>query len=87
VSDQTVTQIRNVLAQHGRLSTSADALAPDDDLFAAGLSSHASVNVMLAIEDAFDVEFPDSMLTRSVFSSISAIADAVGQLQGEPAAG
>jgi acyl carrier protein len=87
VSEQTVTQIRNVLAQHGRLSTSADALAPDDDLFAAGLSSHASVNVMLAIEDAFDVEFPDSMLTRSVFSSISAIADAVGQLQGEPAAG
>jgi acyl carrier protein len=87
VSDETVTQIRSVLAQHGRLSTSADALAPDDDLFAAGLSSHASVNVMLAIEDAFDVEFPDSMLNRSVFSTINAIANAVGQLQGEPAAG
>jgi acyl carrier protein len=87
VSDETVTQIRSVLAQHGRLSTSADALATDDDLFAAGLSSHASVNVMLAIEDTFDVEFPDSMLNRSVFSSINAIADAVGQLQGEPAAG
>jgi len=87
VSDHTITQIRNVLAQHGRLSTNVEALAPDDDLFAAGLSSHASVNVMLAIEDAFDIEFPDSMLTRSVFSSISAIADAVGQLQGEPAAG
>jgi acyl carrier protein len=42
---------------------------------------------MLAIEDSFDVEFPDSMLNRSVFSTIDAIAAAVGQLQGEPAAG
>jgi acyl carrier protein len=87
VSDESVAQIRKVLAQHGRLSVSADALAPDDDLFQAGLSSHASVNVMLAIEDAFDVEFPDEMLNRSVFSSIDAIAQAVGQLQAEPAAG
>ena len=51
------------------------------------MSSHASVNVMLALEDSFDVEFPDSMLTRSAFASIGAIADGVGRLLGEPAAG
>jgi acyl carrier protein len=43
------------------------------------------VNVMLALEDAFDVEFPDSMLKRSVFESIAGIAAAVGELQKEAA--
>ena len=44
------------------------------DLFQAGMSSHASVNVMLALEDAFDIEFPDNMLKRRVFESVAAIA-------------
>ena len=41
---------------------------------------------MLAIEDAFDIEFPDRMLKRSVFESIDAIAAALTELQGEAAA-
>ena len=39
------------------------------------MTSHASVNVMLALEDAFDVEFPDEMLKRSVFESVASITD------------
>ena len=35
---------------------------------------------MLALEDAFDVEFPDRMLRRGVFASISAISAAIGEL-------
>jgi hypothetical protein len=35
---------------------------------------------MLALEGHFDVEFPDRMLRRSVFESISAIAAALGEL-------
>jgi acyl carrier protein len=38
--------------------------------------------VMLAVEDAFDIEFPDAMLKRSVFESIAAIRAAVTELQG-----
>jgi acyl carrier protein len=43
---------------------------------------------MLALEDAFDIEFPDRMLTRGVFDSVSAIAAAVAELSadGEPSA-
>ncbi len=74
------TRIRAVLAQHGRLAQDADALATSTDLYQAGLTSHASVNVMLALESAFDVEFPDQMLTRSVFSSVAAIRAALSQL-------
>ncbi|MGA7834242.1 MAG: acyl carrier protein [Acidimicrobiales bacterium] len=72
--------IRTVLVEHGRLPVSARSLGDLDDLYASGLSSHASVNVMLALEDAFDVEFPDSMLRRSTFETIASIRSAVESL-------
>jgi acyl carrier protein len=76
----TATRIRAILAQHARLAKDASSLSDDADLYQAGMSSHASVNVMLALEGAFDIEFPDHMLTRSVFSSVSAIRSAVEEL-------
>jgi acyl carrier protein len=72
--------IRGVLEQQGRLPESSATLRDDEDLYASGLSSHASVNVMLALEDAFDVEFPDSMLRKSTFASIRSIRDALSSL-------
>lgn len=77
--------IRQVLREHARLSVDVDSLGDDADLFQAGMSSHASVNVMLALEDRFDLEFPDEMLTRSAFASVAAIAGAVGRLTAEAA--
>jgi acyl carrier protein len=73
-------EIRNILRDHGRLPGSVGALGRDDDLYRAGLTSHASVNVMLALEDAFDLEFPDSLLRKSTFESIASIADALESL-------
>ena len=73
-------QIRQVLRDHGRLNTSIDELGADADLYQCGLTSHASVNVMLGLESAFDVEFPDHMLKRSVFSSIASIRQALAEL-------
>ena len=77
--DQT---IRAVLVEHGRLPVDVASLGEDDDLFRAGMTSHASVNVMLALEDAFDVEFPEAMLRKSTFESIASIACAIGELTG-----
>ncbi|HLL92668.1 MAG TPA: acyl carrier protein [Solirubrobacteraceae bacterium] len=76
-------EIRQIIADHGRLSVDAAGLASDADLYHAGMTSHASVNVMLALEDHFDVEFPDRMLKRSVFESISAIEAALKELRAE----
>lgn len=73
-------RIRAVLAAHGRLGTDAAHLRDGDDLYAAGLTSLASVNVMLALEGEFDLEFPDNMLNRSVFSSVAAIEAAVKKI-------
>lgn len=79
-AEQITAAIRRILAQHGRLSSDATAIAETADLYLAGMSSHASVNVMLAIEGEFDVEFPDHMLSRAVFSSIASMQSAVQRL-------
>ena len=73
-------RIRRVLETHGRLPVSASRLSNDANLYSAGMTSHASVNVMLALEEEFDVEFPDEMLTRSAFESIDAIAGSLATL-------
>ncbi len=35
---------------------------------------------MVALEDEFDVEFPDEMLTRQTFSSVRRISDGTATL-------
>jgi len=79
-------EISKIIAEHGRLSIDVAGLAPDTDLYQAGMTSHASVNVMLALEDHFDIEFPDRMLKRSVFESIGSIEAALVELQSEAVA-
>ncbi len=73
-------RIRNVINNHARLPIDVASLGDDTDLFQAGMTSHASVNVMLGLETEFDVEFPDSMLKRSVFQSVAAIDGALREL-------
>lgn len=73
-------EIRNILKEHGRLAVGVETLKDDSDLYEAGMTSHASVNVMLALEGKFDIEFPDRMLKRGVFESISAMRAAVEEL-------
>jgi acyl carrier protein len=74
-------QVRDVLRAHGRLNRDVEQIDVADDLYQSGLTSHASVNVMLALEAVFDVEFPDRMLKRSVFGSIGSISRAISELR------
>ena len=66
MSDSRRARIRDILAAHAALSTDVATLSDEDDLFQAGMASFASVNVMLGLEAAFDIEFTDEMLTRDV---------------------
>ena len=79
-------KIRSAIADHARIPTDISAISDSEDLYQAGMTSQASVNVIIALEDAFDVEFPDRMLKRSVFESIDAIASALTELESEAAA-
>jgi acyl carrier protein len=77
-------EIRRILSEHGRMAEDVTTLPDDADLYAAGLTSHACVNVMLALEDEFDLEFPDELLRKSTFASVTSIRGALAQL-GVPA--
>lgn len=80
------TELRRILSESARLDVPIDTLSDSDDLYAAGLSSLATVHVMLAIEDEFGVEIPDHMLTRRLFSSVDSLAAAVEELRRSQAA-
>ena len=79
-------EIRRVLAENGRFPVEVAGLSDDADLYQAGMTSHASVSVMLALEDAFDVEFPERMLRKSTFESVAAIRAALTELSDNGAA-
>ena len=63
-------KIRSVLDQHARLAVGIDDLDSSADLYSAGMTSLSSVNVMLALEEEFDLEFPEHLLNRSTFASV-----------------
>lgn len=73
-------QIRNIVAQHARLSADVAELSDSSDLYAAGLTSLTTVNLMLAIEDHFDIQFPDDLLGRKTFESIQSLSEAVEKI-------
>ena len=76
-------EIRQIITEHGRLPVDVAGLPADADLYQAGMTSHASVNVMLALEDHFDVEFPDGCSSASVFESVASIEAALSELRSE----
>lgn len=79
MSTDVTARIRAILAETGGIPSAAD-IGEGDNLYDAGLTSHASVNVMLALEDEFDIEFPDELLRKSTFSTIDNIAAALEEI-------
>jgi acyl carrier protein len=79
-------RIRRVIEQYAKVNVDVATLDEHADLYQAGMTSHASVNLMLGLENEFDVEFPDRMLTRSMFESIASIRKGLQELAAEAAA-
>jgi acyl carrier protein len=73
-------QIRDIIFDHAGLEFGGLKLDDDTDLYKVGMKSFASVQLMLALEDEFDIEFPDAMLKRTTFRSPAAIETAVQSL-------
>lgn len=82
MSERTQT-IRRIVQEHGRIPNSIDGVADTDSLYNVGLTSHATVNVMLALEDEFDIEFPERFLNRSTFETIASLRAAIGSIMEE----
>ena len=69
--------IRELVAVHGKLLVDVAELEDSSNLFEAGLTSLNTVNLMLAIEDQYDVVFTDDSLTPETFSSVEALLGVV----------
>jgi acyl carrier protein len=68
--------VQGLLAKRaGRALTSAD-----QNLTESGLTSLDMVNLMLAIEDAFDIEIPQRRMTPANFRTVSAIENLVATI-------
>lgn len=72
-----IQKIRDLIAEHAGLPAGADELSDDTDLYRAGMKSFASVQLMLALEETFEIEFPEEMLNRQTFRSPASIQAAV----------
>jgi acyl carrier protein len=70
-------KLRAILSQWGDLALPVEQLADDADLYAAGLSSLATVQLLMAIEEAFDIEMPVELLTGELFQNIDTLYSTV----------
>ena len=77
------TRIRAIIAEVMDLPAGIDSVSDTADLHDAGMTSFDAVQLMIALEDAFNIEFPERMLNRKLFSSIGSIDAALGELLGE----
>jgi acyl carrier protein len=76
--------LRQILSEHGNLPLDVNLLSDEADLYQAGLTSHACVKVMLALEEAFDIEFPDELLSRATFESVTSMSEVLTDLWMQP---
>lgn len=72
--------IRNIIATTAKLQVDISELSDDGNLYDAGLTSLNTVNLMLAIEDRFDIEFDDDSLNRETFKTVNALTGVVAGL-------
>lgn len=81
MTDQDLDQVvRGVIGEFGKLSADAATIRDNQDLYGLGLASHATVNVVMALEDELDIEFPDELLTKATFSTLKSLKDAIRPL-------
>jgi acyl carrier protein len=73
-------RVRTIIGSMNLLPVPIDSLSDQDSLFDAGMTSFGSVQLMLAVEEAFDIEFPNSLLTRKTFATVGGLTAAVEQL-------
>jgi acyl carrier protein len=73
--------VRKLIDTHGNLRAPTLILTPDADLYAIGLTPFAAIQVALALEVTFDVEFPARMLRLRSFASINSIVACLDELR------
>jgi acyl carrier protein len=89
IADRVADLARRAIANQGSgKQPVTEPVGNDDDLRACGLSSLGLVNLMLAVETAFDLKIPEREMTPANFRSIARITELVRELSSSrPVAG
>ncbi|MEU0486523.1 phosphopantetheine-binding protein [Streptosporangium sp. NPDC006013] len=81
MTDECEVTVQRILRAH--LPIEDDHAFPvDATLVSLGLDSLRAVNLVLDLEETFNIEFPDSMLTGSTFGTVKDLQEALRSLVG-----
>ena len=69
-----------ILIKHLKLMTQDDILPESKPLSEMGLDSMSAVNLLLELEEKFQIQFPDSMLNSETFASAISLRSAISFL-------
>lgn len=75
--------IQRLIDQEARLRIPAGDLTPRANLYELGLTAFTAIRLLLAIERAFDIEFPRRLLNKETMASMESICRSVRMVQGE----
>lgn len=75
-----IAEIRSIVIREAQLPLDARQISDTTSLDDAGITSLARMNVILALEDHFHITFPDEMMTRNNFASITAVSKTVNEM-------
>jgi acyl carrier protein len=73
-------RLEHVLREHLVLLPPGEGIPRESKLTELGLDSMAAISVLLELEQAFEVTFPDSMLNGDTFRSAATLEDAIRKL-------
>jgi acyl carrier protein len=73
-------RVRAILREHSGLRDAVLSVGVHESLWQLGMTSLASVSVMVALESTFDFEFPDSWLRHATFGTIFNIMGCINAL-------
>jgi acyl carrier protein len=71
--DEISRKLEAVLRPHLRFLEGNAPLVPDQPLGELGLDSMAAVNLLLDLEQAFDVQIPDDLLSAETFETFASV--------------
>jgi acyl carrier protein len=70
--------VRALISENSGIEVT-DAISNTDDLFEAGLQSLDCVRILIAIEDDFEIELPNDIIERKLFSTVENLSAAISE--------
>ena len=74
-------QVKTVIARHLAAQPAPGDIPDDAPLADLGLDSMRSINLLLELESAFGVTFPDELLSPATFRTAAAVQSAIARLR------